>query len=444
MVQKYGLRASSNLSDVESRDSAWDNLGFNRSDLAILVNTANAGVSNQDYVNCSGLTYYLEDQIVATATRANSIASQMGLRVSASGDGGIGPIYADTVNSDRAYADASNFIYSTSQNSYLSTTNSAGNYGQGGQYLIGPVRSTTTTVSGLNYLGGTKDFSSRFVPYKQYLQVQEAPAWNTRFVPTYLAPPDSYVSNVFWLDSEYSAFTLDGSNNVSAWEDVLSRGSAVQTNSSLRPSFVNGILNNKPGVRFDGSNDLLTVADGVISTTDKATVVVVARVLDNDYNILGNVPNSSIRWRSSTDGDGKLGLFVKTAGTSTTPLENVPTDLPVNGTLLFSFRINKTQGLEFSVNKQRAPIFSGTSFDFVNSGVFYLGGAPSGGTLNGDVYAVAIFDELLSDADLSSVEEYFAWRFNFVYDPARFQPVEAELESLGDFLTEDGIPFEIG
>lgn len=444
MVQKYGLRASSNLSDVESRDAAWDNLGFNRSDLAILVNTANAGVSNDDYVNCSGLKYYLEEQVVGVQTRASSINSQMALRATASGDSFGGSLYADTVNNDRAYADASNFIYSTSRNSYFSTTNSAGNYAQGGQYLIGPVRSTTTTASGVNFVGDTKDFSSRFVQYKQYLQVQESPSWNTRFVPTYLAPPDSYASNIFWLDTEYSSFTLDGSNNVSAWDDVLSRGSAVQSSSSLRPSFVTGVLNNKPGVRFDGSNDLLTIADGAITAANEATVVVVAKVLDSDYNILGNVPNSAIRWRSSSDGNGKLGLFVKAAGTSTTPLEDVPTNLPVNGTLIFSFRINKTAGLEFGINKQRFSLFSGASFDFVNSGTFYLGGAPSGGTLNGDVYAVAIFNELLSDENLSSIEEYFAWRFNFVYDPSRFQPIEAELESLGDFLTEDGTPFEIG
>lgn len=446
VYQRYGLRANLNLSDVSSRNTTWDNLGFTRSDLACLVNTSASGVTAADYIACSGLSFNLETQIVAAQSRALGIVNQLGQYISASGDNRIGSLTVNTVNNDRGYYDTSNYIYSTSTNTFFSTTNSSGLYTQEAQYLLGPVRATTTTISGLNFRGDARDFSSYYVQYKQYLQIQESPSFATRYTPTYLAPPTAYSSNILWFDSEYSAVSIDGSRRVASWSDVMGRGSAVQATDANKPVYTLNLLNNKPGLVFDGSNDFLTIAQSAIPVTDAATVVIVARVQDTEYNIMGNSLNTGARWRTAASTNGNFGLFVKQAGTATTPLPNFPAAMPANGTLLFSVRANRAFGLTFDVNKSRSVPYPGDTFEFVNTGTMYIGTAVDGssGAFFGEIYAIAIFNAILSDLELSSVEEYFAWRYNFVYDPARFQPIEAELESDGDFKTENFVSFEIG
>jgi len=58
------------------------------------------------------------------------------------------------------------------------------------------------------------------------------------------------------------------------------------------------------------------------------------------------------------------------------------------------------------------------------------------------MFAFAAFDTLLSTKELRSVEEYFAWRYDFVYDPDRSQPIE--LEDGQPLQTEGSISFILG
>jgi hypothetical protein len=50
----------------------------------------------------------------------------------------------------------------------------------------------------------------------------------------------------------------------------------------------------------------------------------------------------------------------------------------------------------------------------------------SAGFLNGTIFSIALFDKVLTDKELRSIEEYFAWRFDFVADPDRTQVIELE------------------
>jgi hypothetical protein len=58
--------------------------------------------------------------------------------------------------------------------------------------------------------------------------------------------------------------------------------------------------------------------------------------------------------------------------------------------------------------------------------------------MNGDIYSLALFNRVLTDKELRTVEEYFAWRYDGVYDPDGNQKLQLE-----DFATidlEDGTP----
>jgi hypothetical protein len=86
------------------------------------------------------------------------------------------------------------------------------------------------------------------------------------------APGD--ISNlVVWLDADDTAFS--NSDPVDAWTNKGSGGNTAQSDSAKRPVFTTNILNSKPGVRFDGSNDCLQIASLALNTY--ITVFLVAK-----------------------------------------------------------------------------------------------------------------------------------------------------------------------
>lgn len=444
MAQQYGFRASNNLSEVLDRNACWDNLDIDRRDLPLLVGTSDAGVVAGDYQAIIGLTSNLENQIVVLSSGSTVTFADMVAKLSKNGDTVLGNLFADTVNNDRPYFDAGNTIYGPSTGSFFSPANASG-FSSGAQYKLGPVKADTTTVSGLDFNGVAPLWSDYFVRYKQYLTVQEQPSWTTRRSPLYLPPPSSFSSNVLWLDAEYSSFDLDGSSVVQ-WRDVLGRASAAQATAASRPSLVANRRYNKPGVVFDGSNDFLSLGNISGRFPSAATVVVVATVGetpargDSDYNLIGTLNNTANRWRSTT-GNGSFGLF------SNAVLTGFPEAMPANGTYIWSVRANQAQGLFVRTNSLSTHALSNqftTTFTYAPGTVYTIGANVNGsaGFLAGTIYAIAMFDTLLSEKELRTVEEYFAWRFDYVFDPDRSQAIELEDENSLD--TEGGVAFVLG
>jgi len=440
MARKYGLAVENNLSDVEDNVESLQNLGFQPQDLYILQNTGSAGVVPADYINCSGLTYYLEPQTSAVLTRSNAILNSGLLFVANSGDANIGPIYSDVVNSDRGYADLNNAIYATSSGSFFSTTTSGGDYNDAGQYKLGPVEASTLVASGISFTNNLSvaDWDDKFVRYKNYVVLDNEDSSLTQFVPTYLAPPTVMQGHALWFDSEYSAFAVDGSNNVSGWFDVSNRAVLSQNTGSNQPVLTSGLLNSKPGVVFNG-NQFLTASGVSEFVPYGATVVTIFRVADTSYNILGTVNSSTISWREA-DGRGDLGLFTQNVES------NFPIDMPAVGTYYSSIRIDQGYGLEFRLNSYRTDFEANTGFTYDPTGTFVVGrSVAEGSTANsftGDLYAICLFDRVLNDQELATIEEYFAWRFDFVYDPSRTQTLQ--LEDGNDLQDESDNAFVFG
>lgn len=445
MAQQYGFRASNNLSEALDNNACLDNLGIDRRDLPLLVGTSNSGVTANDYQAIIGLTSDLEGQIVALASGTSATLSVMSAKISKNGDVIGGTLFADIVNNDRPYFDAGNIIYGPSTASFFSPANASG-FSSGAQYKLGPVRADTTTVSGLNFNGIAPLWNDYFVRYKQYLQVQEQPSWTVRRSPLYLPPPSTFSSNVLWLDAEYSAFELDGTAVVQ-WKDVLGRAGASQLTAANRPSLVSNRRYNKPGLIFDGSNDFLTLGDISGRFPSAATVIIVATLGetsargDSDYNLIGTLNNTANRWRSSGTGNGAFGLFSSTVQTG------FPQSMPTNGTYIWTVQANQSQGISIRTNSLQTGAISNAFSTVVtyNAGSAYTIGANANGSAGffaGTIYAIAMFSDILSTKEVRTLEEYFAWRFDYVYDPDRSQTIELENENSLD--TEGGIAFVLG
>lgn len=430
MPQEYGFRASNNLSEVLDRDVCLDNLGINRRDLALLIGTSDAGVTEADYQAIIGLSGNLEQQVTTLTGYAGSQLSSIENKASATGDTFTGPLFSSIINNDRPYTTQAGTIIGPSTVSYFSPT-ASGDFATGAEYKLGPLTAATITTNNFNYGGLTAPWNNYFSRYTQYVQVQEQPSWTTRRIPLFLPPPTAISGCVMWLDAEFSEFSLDGSNGVIEWKGLDSGAVAVQSTVAARPVFTANVLNGKPAIRFDGSDDHLTMGNLGFLVPEAATLIIKARVLGSDYNIVGTLNNVSNRWNDGT-GVGNFGLFTSAVQTG------FPTRAEFNGTFTFTVRASNSYGLEVRKNSVRQ--------DYKNSGFTYAGGdsyilGKSGGStgfFQGDIYSIALFNRILSDKEARTIEEYFAWRYDGVYDPDRLQ--QLQLEDFATIDLENGTP----
>lgn len=444
MSQQYGLRASNNLSEALNNNACLDNLGINRNDLPLLEGTSASGVTEADYQAIIGLSSSLNNQITSASSLSISGLTAMSTKASRLGDNFQGTVIADIVNNDRPFTDAGNNIYGPSSASFFSPASGI-SFASGAQYKLGTISPIVATISGVSYVGTKNEWSNQFVRYKQYLRVGQSPSWTVRYSPLYLAPPTTLSSNRVWLDSEYSAFETS-SGLISQWKDVQGRASAVQLTTASQPAYATNVLNGKPAVVFDGSNDSLALGNLAGSFPLAATLVVVVTLGesisrgDAEYNLFGTLNNTSNRWNAGT-GAGNLGLFTSTITTG------FPSSMPTNGTYVFSIRTSQSLGIELRSNGIRQSFLSNQFTPIVtyDAGSDYRIGASGGasaGFFQGSMYALALFDTVLTDKELRGVEEYFAWRYNFVYDPDRIQGVE--LENGQPLETEGGASIDLG
>lgn len=428
MAQQYGFRASNNLLEVEDRNACWDNLGIDRRDLPLLVGTSAAGVTQSDYQAIIGLRSSLENQITTLSGLASSQLAAMATKARKNGDTFTGSIFADTINNDRPYTTQANLIIGPSTSSYFSPA-ASGNFATGGQYKLGPVTATTITTSGINYTGATLQWSSLFERYKNFATVQEQPSWTARRIPLFLPPPNALEGCVAWFDAEYSPVIVDGSGNVQEWKGVGNGPIASQTTAANRPAYVTNVMNGKPAIRFDGSNDSLSMGNLGAFFPSAATVVIKARVLDSNYNIFSTLNNSGCRWNDGAR-RGDLGVFTTAVQT------DFPTGMENNGTFTFAVRVSASYGLEVRKNGIRQG-YKASGFTYTGGDTFLLGAAPgNNGPMIGDIYSIALFNRILSDKELRTVEEYFAWRYDGIYDPERTQ--DLQLEDFAAIQLEDG------
>jgi hypothetical protein len=430
MTQQYGFRATSNLSEVLDRDVCLDNLGIDRRDLALLVGTSATGVVESDYQAIIGLSSSLEQQIALLSSGATVQLSGISARASRFGDTFTGAIFAGIINNDRPYTTQAGTIIGPSTVSYFSPS-SSGLFSTGGEYKLGPVTAATVQSSGINYTGPLNQWSNQFVRYKNFAQLQEQPSWTVRRVPLFLPPPTTISGCVMWLDAEFSAIDLDGSNGVIQWKGVGGGPVAAQATVANRPIYTTNVMNGKPAIRFDGSNDSLSLGNLGYLAPSGATVVMKVRVLDADYNIFSTLNNAACRWNDA-GGNIDLGAF-----TTAVQANMAPGRAENNGTFTFAVRASAAYGLEIRKNSVRLD-YKSTGFTYTGGDTYILGSAPGGsGAMNGDIHSFAFFDRVLSDKELRTVEEYFAWRYDGVYDPDRTQALQ--LEDFAPIETESGV-----
>ena len=434
MTQQYGFRTSNNLSEVQTSSECLANLGVNTADLLPFANSTASGVEARDYQAIVGLGSNLEQQVVTLTGFASAQLAAISTKTSKLGSTFTGSILANTINNDRPYVTPSGLIIGPSTASYFSPS-SGSTFVAGAQYKLGPVTAGTVTSSGLNYTGSVTAWSQYFTRYKNFVTIQEQPSWTARRIPLFLPPPVALSGCTIWLDAEFSEFDLGPFDTVIKWKGVNRGPIAAQPAVLSRPTLVTNVLNGKPAVGFNGGVVHLTLGSLGYLTPTGATVVVVARVFDSDYNIFGTLNNTTIRWNNGS-GAGSLGMF--TTGVQS----GFPVQAQSNGTFVFGVRISQSFGLEFRTNGSSTD-YKATGFTYTGGDTWNLGRSGSSlGSFRGDIHSFAVFNRVLSDKEIRTVEEYLAWRYDAIYDPDRTQTLQ--LENFATIDLEDDTPMVLG
>jgi len=83
--------------------------------------------------------------------------------------------------------------------------------------------------------------------------------------------------NIVWLDAE--ALSLGDGDPVASWEDRSGNGfNATRGIAAQQPSFTTAVLNGRPLIRFDGTDDALNLDTAIATTTDG--------ILNGDYSVI--------------------------------------------------------------------------------------------------------------------------------------------------------------
>jgi hypothetical protein len=203
-----------------------------------------------------------------------------------------------------------------------------------------------------------------------------------------------------WLTAD-AGITKDGSDNVSAWADQSGVGNnATQATGANQPKWIDNVLNGKPVLRFDGSNDRIRIANSV----DYATIFVVAKYSGgatfNQYPGIISPSSSSPSPQYFFIGANGSASFYN--GTSSALFQ---TKIYVNGTNTDSFSPLSSFKVVYGLSN------SGSAA--TRSNVDVGNNANDGSSFwNGDIAEVIAYDSVLGSTDLTNLMNYLNAKYN--------------------------------
>jgi len=203
---------------------------------------------------------------------------------------------------------------------------------------------------------------------------------------------------LYWLKAD-SGVVADGSNNVSAWGDQSSRGNNfAQATAGSQPQLVAGVLNGQPAVRFDGTNDRLTLS----SPTTPTTVFIVNS--PDQYVWLAGL------WGSDNPSDKGIRIDVTTGATAWRHPGDANDFTNGTGGVMY---INGTATNTFASygTPQILSAYRGASHPATYN-VTQLGWYYSARVFDGDIAEVLAFNRVLNSAERQIVENYLSAKYD--------------------------------
>lgn len=222
--------------------------------------------------------------------------------------------------------------------------------------------------------------------------------------------PSDLPGLLLWLDTARGTFQASGGaaagtsgDVVGEWQDQSGGGRHLtQTTTAKKPTFVTGVLNGLPVVRFDGADDVMSAA---IPANASKTIILLARKIGAVVTTNGRFWQADNEANLFRKADGTFGLFGNNGGA------NVDLGGDTSQTSIVSIVYSNTGAAEAIING------ASTAFDpwngYATATALYVGAANSDGAVaeNIEVGEFLIYDRALSSTDLGRVHAYLAERW---------------------------------
>jgi hypothetical protein len=230
-----------------------------------------------------------------------------------------------------------------------------------------------------------------------------------------------------WLDA--TRIAQADSTSVATWADQSGNGyDATQGGSAARPTYIASGLNGLPVVRFDGTDDVMSLgasALGMIRNVAGATVFVVVKYPSN--NLTNNLLFISI---SSVSGSNRLNLLqtsipkYQVAGRrldaessqNATSNQNAASNFIIqtayadfSNTLLQQFINGALDGQK--TDFQTAGNTSDTDSNLINIGA----SGNNTNRLNGDIAEIIVYNRALNTSELAQVHRYLSRKWGIAF-----------------------------
>lgn len=261
---------------------------------------------------------------------------------------------------------------------------------------------------------------------------------------------------VLWLRAD-SLITKDGSNSVSEWGDLSDQeNNFVQSTSSKRPLWVSSVVNSKPALRFDGSDDIMSSVKSLNLTAGSSIFIVAKNRVRKSNNGLFRVAAAEIGVASDLELFWEAGTIPSTGGnfvaTSNRPATGntgltfkIDNDAgPISGTYYMvsnhyisngnhAYYMN-SKGMELNYGSaQTMQLPLGTNTAFIGLGINTASGS-SVNYLDGDIAEIMVFDRAVMNSERILIESRLAARYGIANSTAQNPTVPANAAGTGTYV----------
>lgn len=210
---------------------------------------------------------------------------------------------------------------------------------------------------------------------------------------------------VLWLDASQIVGLADG-DPVTTWPDLSGGGyDAIQVAPALKPIYRTGIQNGLPVVRFDGLNDILTVAGlgAAFAGITEGTLFASFGPNDlGDYNVCEFTGSLSMGyWRWNGDGNGYI------AELRAARLNALPLAQPTAGWHIHTIRSGPINGYNY---RRDGSLDVAVAANWGISADCTIGErADAANSFTGDMGELVLYAAELSDPDVVAVDTTYLW-----------------------------------
>lgn len=217
--------------------------------------------------------------------------------------------------------------------------------------------------------------------------------------------PDDISGLVVWLKADAITGLVDG-DPVTTWEDSSSANNDA-TEATNKPTYKTNIINGKPVIRFDGTNDKLAIADHASLDVTNITIFAVCKVTSSGvpaYAVNRNYDGANVPYSLNLAAVGNTAMGFFNGGWR---VSTITTDISSDGNFhvaagrydgstleyLLDGTLDASSAYSGSLPAGTQPLYIGT---YLQDSLFFAG----------DIAEVIVYGSALGTTDFNNVQAY--------------------------------------